>query len=186
MEKLTLKEIVGYLPYKLNARLSQQGIFNLDSEYPNENAHKVGFIDNFYFNQGELSGSLKISEKFSFDFEEGDIEILLYPLEMLTKTIVHNGVEIIPIVELAKINYPDNRDYFLEVNENLCLVEIIGITNKTFGFNQLGNFWCLESSNSIGVNNQLKLFEFLHELHFDLYGLLERNLAIDKSTLNSK
>ena len=45
MGKLTLKEIAGYLPYQLSARLSQQGIFNLDSEYPNENAHKVGFID---------------------------------------------------------------------------------------------------------------------------------------------
>jgi len=69
-----------YLAHKLTAKLSQQGIFNLDSEYPNENAYKIGYIEDFYFNDGEFSGSLKVTEKTSFDFEEGDIEIILKPI----------------------------------------------------------------------------------------------------------
>lgn len=32
--------------------------------------------------------------------------------------------------------------------------------------------------------NQLALFQKLHEYHFDLYGLIERNLAIDKTNRN--
>jgi len=166
MEKLTLKEIAGYLPYGLEIKSNITGTI---------------------FEMAGISFRGSIQDKNGFDVAKIEIcKPLLLPLEMLTKTIVHNEVEIIPIVELAKINYTDHKDYTFEVSENLCLVEIIGIANKTFGFNQLGDFWRLEGSRSVGISKQLKLFELLHELHFDLYGLLGRNLAIDKSTLNSK
>lgn len=59
MEKLELKHIVGYLPYGLPARLSSEGIFNLDSEYPNENKNKIGHINNFNWYNGEFAGELK-------------------------------------------------------------------------------------------------------------------------------
>lgn len=79
--------LLPYLAHKLTAKLSQQGIFNLDSEYPNENTHKIGYIDDFYFNDGEFSGSLKVTERTSFDFEDGDIDIVLRPLSDIDKDI---------------------------------------------------------------------------------------------------
>jgi len=175
MEKITLKEISGYIPdveiLILNYKCDYVGI-----ERAKVNGHYFIGEDIYLTYVGGSTGK-KLGT---------DCKLILHSLEMLTETIVHNGVEIIPIVELAKINYPDHKDYTFELNENLCLVEIIGITNKTFGFNKLGDFWSLEGIRSVGISKQLKLFELLHELNFDLYGLLDRNLAIDKSTLNSK
>lgn len=181
MEKLTLKEIAGYLPYKLSARLSQQGIFNLDSEHPNENAHKIGFIDNFYFNDGELSGSLKISEKFSFDFEEGDIEILLHPLEMLTKTIIHNGVEIIPVVELLGHSVLKKHNHLFGYDRRKYYSKFM-IENT--------NEWVYNSIPSDFQSMDYFTVQKLQEWHIDYQNLIPRGLAvskaIDKSTLNSK
>lgn len=74
MEKLTLKEIAGYLPYELECFLiddKMKGVLIGLGE-------DQGIFDNdmYWFNQ---------------------FKPLLYPLEMLTKQIVYNGVEIIPI-----------------------------------------------------------------------------------------
>lgn len=38
-----------YLGTGLEARLTQEGIFNLDYEYPNPRANEVGKLDSMYF-----------------------------------------------------------------------------------------------------------------------------------------
>lgn len=93
--KLELKDFIMYLPYKLPARLSQQGISNLDREYPDSNDRRVGYFNSFYFNE-EFSGSIRVSDKTSFDVEEGDFEIILRPLSDLTKEIEYEGKKFVP------------------------------------------------------------------------------------------
>lgn len=91
-----LKYILPYLSHKLPARLSQQGIFNLDLEYPDSNVYKVGYIEDFSYFNGEFSGSIKISDKLSYDFEEGDFEIVLRPLSDITEEIEIDGETFVP------------------------------------------------------------------------------------------
>ena len=136
MEKLTLKEIAGYLPYGL------EFIYNNDS---NSDKNKWLLVSlgkrhngNDFFAKAERSDyKNQINTTISL------IKPLLYPLSMLTKTIVHNGVEIIPIDLLG--GYVDWED---------------GI--------QVIEWWKIET---------------LYEHHFDIHGLIERGLAIDKSKI---
>jgi len=143
MEKLTLKEIAGYLPYGLKV----SKIHTLHAEPGIGNINQVVSA----VNRGLLQ-----------------YRPILYPLEMLTKTIVHNGVEIIPI-EYLGLN--KNIDIYDPINPNFP-IEI--------------NLDTEDYSQSIDLYSGYEIVEKLFEMHFDVFGLLKRNLAIDKSTLNSK
>lgn len=188
---LKIKHIAPYLPYKIPARLSRQGIFNLDLEYPDENVHKIGFIDNFYFNDGDFSGSLKITEKKSFDFEDGDIEFVLRPLSDLTKEIEINGEKFVPLEFLGKSYEPsgcfdeedkvfgwdvatggdDFQDYYFVVEGNF------GFSIHCGSPNECGSY--VTQVESLPYDLIQKLFEW----HFDVFGLIEEGLAIDINTL---
>ena len=196
-EKLTLKELAGYLPHKLPARLSSTGIFNLDSEYPNENAHKWGYIDNFYFNDGEISGSIRISENYSFDFEEEDFEIGLRPLSDLTKSITHNGETFVPLIEIIKklslydlsnldfvvgLNQSDN-EFWVNAESNGTVMGggrvIDSISFDKNVFKVLDNYGRMDI-----LKPQSKALELLDKWHFDWkYNLIGRGLAININDL---
>lgn len=190
MEKLTLKEIAGYLPYKLQIKSNITGtIFEM-----------VG-----------ISFRESIQDSNGFDVVKIEsCKPLLYPLEMLTKTIVHNGVEIIPIVELYKISneytYKTEIDYefvlswgkseilkvFHDREKDEYTEFIIGNLGfrKDRRYSKGHNVYGVELPHPIRVNekiyNQFKINELLLEWHFDIHGLIPIGLAIDKSTLNSK
>ena len=67
------KDFAPYLPHRVPAKLSRQGVFNLDSEYPNENAHKLGYVEAFNCNEeGDIEwGVLRVLKNYSFDFGKG-------------------------------------------------------------------------------------------------------------------
>jgi len=159
MEKLTLKEIAGYYPFKLQVMIKGKIVELTDMR----GKYSIS-------TQPQIHGF----KYCSYD----DFKPILYPLEMLTKTIVHNGVEIIPMDEINDligdldvcISLWDNKELSIEVIQPGC-----EYTSERD-----------ENTVDISLSQIMEITSFLHELHFDLYGLLERNLAIDKSTLNSK
>lgn len=167
-----------YLQYKLTAKLSQQGIFNLDLEYPNENTHKIGYIDDFYFNNGEFSGSLKVTERTSFDFEEGDIDIVLRPIEDLTKEINFEGQYFIPLIELfEKVDggsYTEERVLIKNENGKFIISNSISeliyySKEKCFVYSTLD----LDGDDMQPSFKQLDLFNLLYKWNFDLDNLIE-------------
>lgn len=145
MEKLELKHIAPYLPYGLKAKLSNEGIFNLDLEFPNENCNSVGLVKNFQFYKGNFSGEIEIKENYSFDFEEfDDIEIVLRPLSDLLIG--------------DRINQFRNKHTIQHViNYALEIDELRYITQEEFNV--------------------------LVTEHYDVFGLIEKGLAIDINTL---
>lgn len=70
-----------YLPFGLQARLNHKGLFDLDLEYPDPSYSRWGKINNWQMYDGNLSGSIFISDRMSVDFENIDeIDIALYDL----------------------------------------------------------------------------------------------------------
>ena len=127
--KLELKDIAGYLPYK------------------------PCFINNLSSNKNYYYGYSNVIELINY------FTISLRPLSDLYRTITHDGKEIVPIVELAKIEG--------------CGEDEIKYNKDTFGF-----YCCDEEGNWLTVYNQYQLFDYLHYLKIDYRGLIESGLAI--------
>ena len=81
---------------------------------------------------------------------------ILRPLSYLTKEIEVNGEKFVPLIKLQSKGYNMNFD------EEYTFDDFIkgDILNNSYGF-----------------------IELLLEWHFDIYGLIENNLAINKNTL---
>lgn len=154
MEKLTLKEIAGYLPYKL--KMQSPNGFRPNG---NESTGTQGIVYLTFDLLADIHNNTFKGEVF---------KPILYSLEMLTKPIVNNGVDIIPIDELEKnfthfdFQFTDDFEILLKLKPNIIL------PNQYF------------MADDVNRINQM-----LYEWHFDIHGLIERGLAIDKSTLNS-
>ncbi|MCL2650296.1 MAG: hypothetical protein FWD60_04615, partial [Candidatus Azobacteroides sp.] len=97
---------------------------------------------------------------------------ILRPLSDLYRTITHNGKEIVPIVELAKISFP-NCEW--EKNKNIDSAES---KNGTFFYDYYKGFYYRYKGGISDVYNQYQLFDYLHELKIDYRGLIESGLAV--------
>lgn len=169
--KLELKHLVPYLPYGLKAKLSQEGRFNLDNECPNEYCNDICTITDFTTYSKDLGGSMKVdkTKDYSFDFDSlSEIEIILRPLSDLTKEIEHNGEKFVTI-DYFEIGDDDNETYEYD-NGNINLIQDLEYL----------------SANRLSLDIVFipyGVIQKLLEWHFDVFGLIEKNLAIDINTL---
>ena len=85
-----------------------------------------------------------------------NIKPILRPLSDLTKEIEHNGEKFVPIVYL-------------------CNSELYGYSDLRYMINS-NNFNSIESLS-------FKSFNKIMEWHFDVFGLIEKGLAIDINTM---
>lgn len=121
----------------------------------------------------------------------GGTKPILRPLSELIKEIEHKGETFIPIVELAKTCDSVNGFWKLKQEENISAIRYIdseGITTvlayhwetQSFGANS-----CIDNhfEKFTNVHRQLQMFQKLIEWHFDIAGLIDKNEAIDYSTL---
>lgn len=156
MEKLTLKELAGYLPYELDFILTSDKSDEFECEdYYQEDLFKkesiwtlCGYAPgdlNIYLGEGVFDGFLFRNGRTYCNFY-CEIKPILYPLSMLTQEIEHNGEKFVP-KEWLRTNY---------------IGESIGSNTATW------------SNRTI-----LKLYEW----HFDIHNLIGRGLAIDKTTI---
>lgn len=106
---------------------------------------------------------------------------LLFPLSALIEQLPDGTV---PIVELAKIctKYEKLK---LENTTTTKNGYWIALSNaRIFGYIQEANSFCMYDYKDVyTVSNQLQLFEYLYSKHFDIYGLIDAGLAIDKRTV---
>jgi len=100
-------------------------------------------------------------------FELKDIKPILWPLSMLTQEIEHSGEKFIPFEQIKKIRNK-NWIYFEDENEYCEMFHYSDHTENTY-YN-IFDF-------------PYEIIEKLYEWHFDLHGLIERGVAIDKSKI---
>lgn len=116
------------------------------------------------------------------EFDRNDPEIdyhpILHPLSDLTKEIEHKGERFVPIVELAKISYPERYVSLYVYRDGIIRAEI-DFEDYYVHLYFDGKDFVSDSS----IQNQFKLFQKLIEWHFDIAGLIEKGEAIDVNTL---
>lgn len=163
---MKLEEICGYLPYRVR-REAQLGAGDFD--------YKGRITEVTLFNAHKIDGKRW--------------KLILHPLSDLTKPCLEGGK--IPIVELAKIAYPN---WNAKLQKGYCWIyageqPLFQFIYHTKSFTALNS--CYYTTNEDGSENwwlfqptpQIDLFQKLFEWHFDVFGLIKKDEAIDINTL---
>lgn len=105
--------------------------------------------------------------------EEDYIKPILLPISCLTQEITFRGEKVVPLVELAKIAFPN---YDWEVRSHNVVVS----GNREFVFYKDSKSFCcyIEVSEGKAVPNQAALFELLNFMLIDYTGLIDAGLAV--------
>lgn len=164
--KLTLERLAGYLPYGLK-------VWHTDWD--------CELIMNA---TGSGSNNLSIEDVAEY------AKPILRPLSDLIKVIVYDGYSLVPVARLLDISISMNwsSTSYLSFDHGKNEYWTYFKNNKpssVFGYNEQNKCFYMHDSNGDkkSVKNQKELFDFLHELHFDIHGLIENNLAIDINNL---
>lgn len=180
MERITENEIVGYLPYGLKVKSKRHFI-----KY-GEETHLI------------INGLSKQIDGWQYEFlhnedlkfaninEKGFLP-LLRSLSDLTKEIEHNGEVIVPILEMAKnfhknetypVTHYENEKYFGTQKDN----QVLAMVNCCVDYDS-SKYTYYVLKNDIFECCSYYEIQWLLKHHFDLYGLLEKNLAINKDKI---
>lgn len=175
MEKLTLEHLAPYLPYSITVE-----IVDLPLGY-----HTRKF-------------ELDCGHDFHFYLKENRVRPHLRPMSDLTKPITvdgyNDGKPFVPIEELFQLAYVsvfDNRfdGSFIrtdEFNEHLALQakEMVMGREWVYGFTvELPNHFLLTANGDRLTISNFEMYGMLPKWHFDVYGLIDKNLAVDLNTL---
>lgn len=199
MEKLTLEHIAPYLPYRL--KVQYEGITNgkeikdYDCEFKRECENdlfydtredykppqkvigsKIGFIKKVCTYLHHVTYHIGI-KGLQTHYSTEKFKPILRPMD-LTKPIIVDGKEIIPILELANIYQKQDWELTHEgfaINEDL---------SEEFGIRH-GCFSVMDNTYDLLSLNQLPLFQWLFKHKFDVFNLIPQNLAIDVNTLTT-
>lgn len=171
MKKLEIKHIAPYLPYGL--KVQHESIDEDVTEICNIESLSLDCVtfDNgcdFYFDDSEYDNPI--------------IKPLLRPLSDLYKEI--NGV--VGIIELAKIEHPCSAYHILRSK----VVEVAGDNQSSMSFKYdlednyfiNSNFDC--DDEYYPIMYQLDLFTYLFHHHYDIFGLIDKGLAIDLNSIS--
>jgi hypothetical protein len=105
---------------------------------------------------------------------------LLYPLSCLTETINHEGVDEIPLVELAKIEGAYKGEEY-EIVDSVLIWRSENNTNYCFAYSfNYKSFITRFENNNEHCYNQLLLFQYLFSRRINVFGID----AIDPRTLD--
>jgi hypothetical protein len=151
--KLELKDIAGYLPHRLNIWIPG-------------GTDEVGMLDRY----GIVFNADK-TDRYSLGFYKP----ILHPHSDLYRPVMHNGKEVVHIVELARLHNPK---LLWKHNGATAINELY-----EFGYDYDFGFFCYFGSLKCHINNQYQLFDYLHELKIDYRGLIDVGLAVDCNAL---
>lgn len=171
MRELELKDIVGYLPYRL------QGLCR---------GEVIPFIISTHYNCDLVVEHCLNSMP--------DIKPLLRPISDLTKPIVVKGYnddkEFVPMVALAERSFEIEIDAVTGFAQNgKCRGVSFIFDYVEYGFSysedtDAFHTQIISPKQNIITDNQSQLFDLLNQWHFDYRNLIAKGLAIDINTLN--
>jgi len=181
MKTLELKHLSAYLPYDLDVVCIDKGVTYFGKQI---SIHSFRIRKNFISNNYQL-----VYENEGVNIK--DIKPLLRPLSQLTQEIEHNGERFVPMIEIVKMIEP----YYVKIDESTSDFNVI---NKCIGKDRVYQLRYKNNYNNQGEISMLnfhenekclwhsdriipiKCHDKLFEWHFDIYGLIENNLAIEK------
>ena len=169
METLTIKELAPYLPYELKLY----------------GASDIWVIHSISVEEICIANGLH-TQTLSFNDCLSDYLPLLRPLSDLTKPITHNGETFVPMEKLCNdfcYRTPCNPEF--GKSKILMHADNGGGLKWWFVYHRNKMTFELSDDNRDMSNHtipQYEMFQKLFEWHFDVFGLIERNLAIDINT----
>ena len=175
--KLEQRDVTGYLPYDLKMYAGK--IEGTELIYPVLGLQNDGRILTYVNGEDDSFGTAY--------FDVDGIRLILRPESDMYRTITHNGEEIIPIVELAKIsmNCVVSGEWILDEDGEAINEEC----ELAFGYNWAGgDFYCYSTRRAGDFYTprfQHRLFDYLHELKIDYRGLINAGLAISVYDLDT-
>lgn len=172
--KLELKDLAPYLPYGIKVNLC-----DLQGELKYENRAIRSFDIRMGFKDFNL-----VCER-SRVYYLDSIKPILRPLSDLNKNIeINERQSTIPMIKLATIAFPKSIKFEI-IKDYVSLGQ-----EYSFHFNKNElSFECMQGYNGKKWNidcyvpNQFELFQYLFKWHFDVFGLIEKDLAINKNEL---
>jgi len=144
--RLELKHLAPYLPYKLKCRLKCGKTQQL----------KTVVYDGICQQFDDGTFTLYWNADYGTTIASSYTKPILRPLSDLTKQVLINGENIVPI-----------EGMFLQNGEREIL-----------------NKWAEENKCLMGQQVSYLIYEKLFELHFDFFGLIEKGIAIDINALS--
>lgn len=163
MKELTIKELAPYLPYDIKVDLTRPF-------FQSKNIVLMGFTLAYNKSTNEY---WVMKNGITYGLEH--IKPILRPLSELTKPITHNNETFVPIERLEQgENGSTYREYSSTPNELT-----LSITYKLMG----ETFTDIVINRNSVDSTKYEYVQKLLEWHFDIFSLLENNLAIDITTL---
>jgi hypothetical protein len=188
MKKLELIHLTTYFPY--NLRLA-----NYNNTHTGElKAINTSFDITISYNPKSDGENLRDNNLYYKD--ELQFKPILRPLSDLIKQIEIDGKKIIPIVELAKLEYPNYKKLMLlnksetdynysiqfKTDNDMTIKMCVGSYNKN-GIQTILNIDCYGSD---GKASKMFSRSFIRDVvikwHFDIYCLIDHKLAVDINT----
>ena len=201
--KESYKALCAYLPYDLKV-IGNNGEYremNGLSEYKGEILIHTCFTE---MNPDSHSDTVKRYRKCSlYSNSKINFKPILRPLSDLTEEITHNNEMFTPLLRLANNNYyiikkltmPFNRVKYINDANMLAYrdgVEISQYQCRFYRFDKNGDmnnisfeFYSDKSSMSRKHYADLENYNLLLQWHFDVFGLIDKDMAIDINTLES-
>ncbi|WP_448607208.1 hypothetical protein [Paenimyroides ceti] len=156
MEKLELKHLAPYFPYGLKGRVDKETYLQEENDRIGE-LKTIDLADHNY--ELAIYGDLGY-----FLCDIYDYKPILRPLSNLTKEIEHNGQKFVPI-DFINGEFASTIPRKIEWNQS--------VKNQNLHF---------VLSEWISPEDLYGLFELLFKWHFDIFGLIEKDLAVDINT----
>jgi hypothetical protein len=170
VKTLELKEIAGYLPHGLKFKY-------FDPERECEEIIQLGEV---MIEDWEDDYSHYYNGMSDYHLLPDEVTPILRPISDLYRPITHNGKEIVPIVECARISLPEHEWEF-GIN---CAIGVIEEKIVKFKYAEGSEAFYICYYSDDAPSNQYKIFDFLHKLKIDYRGMIDDGLAIDVNTLD--
>ena len=169
IKKLELKHLAAYFPHELQCIIDYKKV--------NSYTGKLTSLRNY--------GYVVVSQHRSWkDASFRRVKPILRPLSDLTKEIEVGGEMIIPLVELAKIEFEEYRQVDI-FEDKAHVVAYEDAAFFEFEFNERS--LCFTFTNSVRCGNVCifnpDLVAKLYEWHFDIFGLIKNGLATSKNKI---
>lgn len=188
MEKLQINHIAPYLPYGLKYQLNRLGVFNLDEEYPiphNDICEITNLVKVGNDWEVEISGSGDcLFGMIGLD----EIEIFLRPLSDLYKEI-DGEVGIVKLAKIHDTDFDDTEDVKVTPLTGWSTMGHVDYWNNDgiecrFGWFNSFQAGYINPTRHRFVSNQLDLFTYLFQHHYDVFSLIDKGLAIDLNSIS--
>jgi hypothetical protein len=194
MEKLTLEQVAPYLPYGLWVNINEDiDCKTYEDEEYDEIAGVIGsgnyfvsglnYKENVFFTGDTIMLLDAYGIKTLSYCPVEQVKPLLRPMN-LTKPIIVEDKEVIPIVELAK-RFHTLSEATISHYDNIIDAGSYGIQVSCYLDKDRHGYYSVFADKDLVHHNESRVVKWLYANYFDVDGLIEKGLAIDATTLET-